>query len=264
MKIASWNVNSVKARLPAVLRWLQQSAPDVACFQEIKTPEDGFPLEAFRELGYNCAVYGQKSYNGVAILSKRPIEIVRRGLPGGNGDDHARYIEAVIPTDQGGVVRVASVYIPNGNPPDSEKFPYKLDWYERLNQHCRDLLALEEPVVLGGDYNVIPTPGDCHDPKVWEGDALYRPETRASFRRICNLGFTDAFRACHSETHRYTFWDYQAGAWQKDHGIRIDFLLLSPQATDLLKGCGIERDVRSWEKPSDHVPVVCELDARGA
>jgi exodeoxyribonuclease III len=259
VKIATWNVNSVKARLPTVIRWLRQSDPDVACFQEIKTPEDGFPFEAFQDLGYNCAVYGQKSYNGVAILSRRPIEDVRRGLPGGDGEDQARYIEAVIPMDAGGIIRIASVYVPNGNPPDSEKFPYKLQWLERLNRHLRSLIAQEEALAVAGDYNVIPTADDCHDPKAWEGDALFRPETRAAFRRICNLGLTDAFRACHAQTHCYTFWDYQAGAWQKDHGIRIDHILLSSRAADLLKGCGIERDVRSWEKPSDHVPVVCEI-----
>jgi exodeoxyribonuclease-3 len=263
MKIATWNVNSVKARLPTVLRWLRESSPDVACLQEIKTTDEGFPAGEFRDLGYNCAVYGQKSYNGVAILSKRPIEDLRRGLPGGDGGEHARYIEAVIPLDSGAIVRVASIYVPNGNPPDSEKFPYKLAWLGRLHGHIRDLLALEEPLVLAGDYNVIPTASDCHDPRVWKGDALFLPETRAAFRRLCNLGLTDAFRACHSEPHRYTFWDYQAGSWQKDHGIRIDHLLLSPQSADLLKGCAIDRDVRNWERPSDHVPVVCELGARG-
>jgi exodeoxyribonuclease-3 len=259
MKIAAWNVNSVKARLSTVTAWLQQASPDVACFQEIKTTDDGFPKDAFESLGYNCAVHGQKTYNGVAILSKRPPEDVVRGLPEGDGDDHARYIEALVPMDGGGIVRVASIYAPNGNPPDTDKFRYKLAWLERLNRHIRNLLALEEPLVLAGDYNVIPSPDDCHDPKAWEGDALFRPETRASFRRICSLGLTDAFRACHAEPHRYTFWDYQAGAWQKDHGIRIDHILLSPQAADLLSGCAIERQVRSWDKPSDHVPVICEL-----
>jgi exodeoxyribonuclease-3 len=259
IKIATWNVNSVKARLDTVKTWLTQAAPDIACLQEIKTTNEGFPADAFENLGYNCLVHGQKSYNGVAILSKRPPEDVVRGLPESEGDDHARYIEAVVPAKDGGIVRVASIYAPNGNPPDGERFAYKLAWMGRLNSHIRHLLTLEEPLLLAGDYNVIPTADDCHDPKVWEGDALFRPETRAAFRRICNLGLTDAFRACHAEPRRYTFWDYQAGAWQKDHGIRIDHILLSPLAADRLAGCAIERQVRSWEKPSDHVPVICEL-----
>jgi exodeoxyribonuclease-3 len=259
MKIAAWNVNSVKARLETVTAWLQQTTPDIACLQEIKTTDDGFPKEAFESLGYACAIHGQKSYNGVAILSRRQPEDIVRGLPGGDGDDHARYIEAVFATEGGGIVRVASIYAPNGNPPDTEKFTYKIAWLERLNRHVRALLELEEPLVLAGDYNVIPMPDDCYDPKAWEGDALFRPETCAAFRRICGLGLTDAFRACHAEPNRYTFWDYQAGAWQKDHGIRIDHILLSPQAADLLSGCAIDRHVRGWDRPSDHVPVVCEL-----
>ena len=258
MKIATWNVNSVKARLDTVRTWLAQAAPDIVCLQEIKTTDEGFPADVFEGLGYNAVVHGQKSYNGVAILSKRPPEDVVRGLPGSEGDDHARYIEAIIPGDKG-VVRVASIYAPNGNPPGTERFAYKLAWLERLNRHIARQLALEEPLVLTGDYNVIPTAEDCHDPKAWMGDALFQPEARAAFRRICNLGLTDAFRACHAEPHRYTFWDYQAGSWVKDHGIRIDHILLSPQAADRLVSCAIERHVRGWEKPSDHVPVFCEL-----
>src|SRR6266446_7612355 len=258
MKIATWNVNSVKARLDTVRTWLAQAAPEIVCLQEIKTTDEGFPADVFEGLGYNAVVHGQKSYNGVAILSKRPAEDVVRGLPEAEGDDHARYIEAVIPGDSG-VVRVASIYAPNGNPPGTERFAYKLAWLERLNRHIARLLALEEPLILTGDYNVIPTAEDCHDPRAWMGDALFQPETRAAFRRICNLGLTDAFRACHAEPHRYTFWDYQAGSWVKDHGIRIDHILLSPQAADRLVSCAIERHVRGWEKPSDHVPVFCEL-----
>ncbi len=258
MKIATWNVNSVKARLDTVRTWLAQAAPEIVCLQEIKTTDEGFPADVFEGLGYNAVVHGQKSYNGVAILSKRPAEDVVRGLPEAEGDDHARYIEAVIPGDSG-VVRVASIYAPNGNPPGTERFAYKLAWLERLNRHIARLLALEEPLILTGDYNVIPTAEDCHDPRAWMGDALFQPETRAAFRRICNLGLTDAFRACHAEPHRYTFWDYQAGSWVKDHGIRIDHILLSPQAADRLVSCAIERHVRGWEKPSDHVPVLCEL-----
>jgi exodeoxyribonuclease III len=260
MKLAAWNVNSVKIRVDAARDWLKEANPDVVCLQEIKTVDDGFPAEAFESLGYNCAVHGQKSYNGVAILSKRPMEDVTPRLPGGDGDDHARYIEAVIPGDHG-VVRVASIYAPNGNPIGTDKFKYKLAWMDRLARRAKELFALEEPVALMGDINVIPEADDCYDPKAWEGDALFQPESRAALRRIEYLGYTDAFRACHAETHQYTFWDYQAGAWNKDHGIRIDHILLSPQAADRLKGCGIDKYVRGREKPSDHVPVWCELDA---
>jgi exodeoxyribonuclease III len=259
MKIATWNVNSVKARLDAAKTWLAEEAPDVVCLQEIKTIDGGFPAELFESLGYNCAVHGQKSYNGVAILSKRPPEDVVRGLPAVEGDDQARYIEAVVPAGSGRTVRIASIYAPNGNPPASDRFAYKLAWLERLRRHARHLLNFEEPLILAGDYNVIPDPEDCHDPKAWEGDALFQPESRAAYRRIENLGLTDAFRACHAQPHCYTFWDYQAGAWAKDHGIRIDHMLMSAQAADRLVTCSIERKVRGWEKPSDHVPVVCEL-----
>ena len=258
MKIASWNVNSIKARLEPALAWVKATNPDILALQEIKCVDENFPREPFEGLGYNCAVHGQKSYNGVAILSKRPLEDITPRLPGGDGDDHSRYLEAVVAGEKG-VVRVASIYAPNGNPPGTERFAYKLAWLERLDRHIRHLLAFEEPLILTGDYNVIPTPDDCYDPVAWAGDALFQPESRAAFRRISNLGLTDAFRACHAEPHCYTFWDYQAGAWVKDHGIRIDHILLSPQATDRLVSCSIERKVRGWEKPSDHVPVVCEL-----
>ncbi len=259
MKLATWNVNSVKVRLEAAAAWLREAVPDVVCLQEIKTTDETFPAEAFERLGYNCAVHGQKTYNGVAILSKRPMEDVTPKLPGGDGDDHARYIEAVVPGDHGGIVRVASIYAPNGNPVGTDKFRYKLAWMERLAKHAQELLAFEEPVALMGDINVIPTADDCYDPRAWENDALFQPESRAALRRLEYLGFTDAFRACHAETHQYTFWDYQAGAWQKDHGIRIDHILLSPQAGDRLKGAGIDKHVRGRDKPSDHVPVWCEL-----
>ena len=258
MKLATWNVNSVKARLDAARAWLREAQPDVVCLQETKTADDAFPADAFESLGYNCAVHGQKTYNGVAILSKRPLEDVTPRLPGGNGDDHARYIEAVVPGEHG-IVRVASVYAPNGNPIGTDKFKYKLGWLERLAQRAQELLALEEPLALMGDFNVIPEDDDCYDPRAWQMDALFQPESRAAFRRVECLGFTDAFRACHAETQQYTFWDYQAGAWQKDHGIRIDHILLSPQAGDRLSGCGIDKHVRGREKPSDHVPVWCEV-----
>ncbi len=258
MKFATWNVNSVRARIETVVAWLKETQPDVACFQEIKTTDDTFPRDAFEALGYNCAVHGQKSYNGVAILSKRPLEDVRAGLPEGDGDDHARYLEAQIPTGSG-MVRVASIYAPNGNPPGTDRFAYKLNWLERLKRHATELLTYEEPLLLMGDYNIIPMPEDCYDPKAWVNDALYQPESRAAYRKLLNLGLTDAFRACHAEPHRYTFWDYQAGSWQKDHGIRIDHILLSPQAADLLQGSAIDRRVRAWEKPSDHVPIWADL-----
>src|SRR5271155_5337241 len=258
MKIATWNVNSVNARLETVLAWFREAHPDVACLQEIKCVDEKFPAEAFERLGYNVAVHGQKSYNGVAMLSKTPFEDVSRGLGGDETDDHARYIEAVIsgPTP----VRVAGIYLPNGNPVGSDKFTYKLNWMARLNAHAKGLLALEEPLVIAGDYNVIPEPADVHDPAVWLGDALYQPESRGAFRALKWLGLTDAYMAADGSPHGYTFWDYQAGAWPRDLGIRIDHLLLSPQAADRLTGVVIHRDVRGRDKPSDHVPVVAELD----
>lgn len=259
MKIATWNVNSVKARLETVTAWLKDAAPDVVALQEIKSTDDTFPRGAFEDLGYNCAVHGQKTYNGVAILSKRPMEDVTPRLPGGNGDDHARYIEAVVTGDHG-VIRVASIYAPNGNPVGTEKFPYKLAWLERLHNRAAEILSYEEPAVLMGDYNVIPTDEDCYDPAAWMSDALFQPGSKAALRRIENLGYQDAFRACDSRPGLYTFWDYQAGAWQKNNGIRIDFQMLSPQALDRLKTCTIDKRVRGWDKPSDHVPVVSEID----
>jgi exodeoxyribonuclease-3 len=259
VKIATWNVNSVRARLDTVTGWLKEAEPDVACFQEIKTTDEQFPRETFEALGYNCAVHGQKSYNGVAILSKRPLEDVTPRLPGDDADDQSRYIEAIVPGNNG-MVRVASIYAPNGNPIGTDKFQYKLAWHARLADHANALLKLEEPAALMGDYNIIPEPHDVHDPKAWMMDALFQPESRAALRRLEYLGYTDAFRACHAEPNQYTFWDYQAGAWQKNKGIRIDHILLSPQAADRLKACEIEKQVRDRDKPSDHVPVWCELD----
>jgi exodeoxyribonuclease III len=258
MKIATWNVNSIKARLEPALAWLKEAGPDVLCLQEIKTVDENFPLQAFEALGYNCAVHGQKSYNGVAILSKRPMEDVTSRLKSDDVDDHARYLEAVISGDHG-VVRVASIYAPNGNPWPGPKFDYKLAWLERLRLHAKKLLAQEEPVVLMGDYNVIPQDKDAAKPKAWVKDALFQPESRAALRRIENLGYTDAFRALHPEGGHYTFWDY-FGSWERNNGIRIDHILLSPQAADRLTSCGIDKEVRgASEKPSDHVPVYVEL-----
>jgi len=258
MRIATWNVNSINARLETVTRWFEEAQPDVACLQEIKCVDEKFPSEAFERLGYNIAVHGQKSYNGVALLSKQPLEDVRRGLPEGDGDDHARYIEAVVSGPQ--PVRVASIYLPNGNPIGTEKFAYKLAWMERLRRHAETLLALEEPLALLGDYNVIPEPRDAEFPQNWTGDALFQPQSRAAFRALKWLGLTEAFLAADGAPGAYTFWDYQAGAWQRNNGIRIDHALLSPQAADRLRGVSIHRDVRGWDKPSDHVPLVIELD----
>ena len=255
MKIATWNVNSIKARLPRVLEWLKQAGPDVALLQEIKTVDEGFPALEIEELGYNIAVAGQKSYNGVAILSKRPLEDVVTRLPGDDDDEQARYIEALT-----GDLRVASIYLPNGNPVDGPKFPYKLGWMDRLYNHAKDLLAHEEALVLGGDYNIAPTDDDVYDPAVWVDDALCRPEARARFRAILHLGYTEAYRALHPEPGAYSFWDYQKGRWQRDEGVRIDHLLLSPQAADRLEACDIDKEPRGHrEKPSDHTPVWCEL-----
>lgn len=259
MKIATWNVNSIKARLEPALAWLKEAQPDVVGFQEIKTVDENFPREPFEALGYNCAVHGQKSYNGVALLSKRPMEDVTPRLHGDDADDHARYLEAVITGDHG-VVRVASIYAPNGNPWPGPKFDYKLAWLERLRIRARKLLADEEPVVLMGDYNIIPEDQDAAKPKAWLKDALFQPESKAALRRIENLGYTDAFRALHPEGGHYTFWDY-FGSWERGNGIRIDHLLLSPQAADRLKACHIDKEVRgASEKPSDHVPIWVELN----
>jgi exodeoxyribonuclease III len=259
MRIATWNVNSVNARLETVLRWFEEAKPDVACLQEIKCVDEKFPTEAFERLGYNVAVHGQKTYNGVALLSKAPLEDVTRGLPESEGDDHARYIEAVVSGPQ--PVRVASIYLPNGNPIATDKFEYKLAWMGRLRRHARNLLALEEPFALLGDYNVIPEPRDAAFPANWEGDALFQPESRGAFRALKNLGLTEAYLQADGAPGAFTFWDYQATAWQRNNGIRIDHALLSPQAADKLTGVAIHKHVRAWDKPSDHVPLVVELDA---
>jgi exodeoxyribonuclease-3 len=260
MIVATWNINGIRARIETLLQWLKEADPDVCCLQEIKSEDDKFPAEPIEALGYNVALHGQKGFNGVAILSKRPFDEVLRGLPGDDGDAQARYIEAVIPAPRG-IVRVASVYLPNGNPPGSDRFAYKLAWMDRLSLHAHALLALEEPLVLAGDLNVIPALLDARHPANWTNDALFQPETRARFRAILHQGFTDPVRALNPTAGLYSFWDYQAGSWQKNNGIRIDFTLLSPQATDRLTSCRIDKHVRGWEKPSDHVPVVVELDA---
>lgn len=256
ISIATWNVNSVKARLDNAVAWIGETTPDVLLLQELKCMDDAFPLEAFQGLGYDCHVHGQKAYNGVALLSRLPVSDVRRGLPGDDSDVQARYIEATID----GRLRVASLYLPNGNPVGSEKYPYKLAWMDRLYDHARTLLTGDLPVVLGGDYNICPTDEDLYDPAGWADDALCRPESRARFRALLHLGYTEAFRAVNKEPNRYSFWDYQAGAWPKDNGLRIDHFLLSPVAADALHTCVIDRGPRGKEKASDHTPVICHLD----
>jgi exodeoxyribonuclease-3 len=258
MRIATWNVNSIKQRLDLALAWLAERTPDVVCMQETKCTDDAFPREPFEALGYNVTVHGQKAFNGVALLSKFPLDEVTVGLPGDHTDDHARFIEAVV-SSANGVVRVASLYLPNGNPPNTDKYSYKIGWMKRLVTYARERLTLGEPLVLAGDYNVIPDVADARNAQAWTGDALFLPPTRAQFRSLINLGLTDAVRAASDAAGLYTFWDYQAGAWQKDNGIRIDHLLLSPQAADKLIDVGIDRHVRTWEKPSDHVPVWLDL-----
>ena len=254
MKVATWNVNSIKARLPNVLTWLAGAGPDVVLLQETKTVDDAFPRLEIEDLGYNLAVHGQRSYNGVAILSKQPIEDIQAGLPGNAADEQARYLEATIAG-----IRFASIYLPNGNPAPGPKYDYKLDWMAHLLSRAETLLATETPIVLAGDYNVIPTDDDVHDAAAWHGDALIRPETRALFRRLLNLGYSDAFRVLNATPHRYSFWDYQGGAWQKDQGVRIDHLLLSPQAVDRLTAADIDQEPRGKAKASDHTPVWIEL-----
>ncbi|HSF96228.1 MAG TPA: exodeoxyribonuclease III [Thermohalobaculum sp.] len=259
MKIATFNINGIKARLPALLEWLAEAQPDVALLQEIKSVDENFPRLEIEELGYNVETHGQKSFNGVAILSKLPLEDVARGLPGDDGDEQARWIEATVAGSKG-AVRVCCLYLPNGNPAPGPKFDYKLAWMERLEARARALLASEEPALMAGDYNVIPQPRDAENPANWVTDALFLPEGRAAFRRIANLGFHDAIRETTQADHVYSFWDYQRGAWERNDGIRIDHLLLTPQAADRLAAAGVDSTVRGREKPSDHVPVWVDLD----
>ncbi len=258
MQIATWNINGVKARIDTVLAWLKEANPDVACLQEIKSADDPFPRGRFEDAGYHVETHGQKGFNGVAILSKTPLDDVTRGLPGDPNDEQARFITGLARGDgeqNGTPVRVACLYLPNGNPIGTEKFPYKLAWMERLIAYASKRLAHEEAFLLAGDYNVIPDARDLYSEKAWADDALYQPESRAALRRLESLGFTDAVRAVSDDVH-YTFWDYQAGAWQKNHGIRIDHLMMSPQLADRLIKIRVDDHVRGWEKPSDHVPVI--------
>ena len=259
MRIATWNVNSVRQRIDHLTAWLKEASPDIVCLQELKCQDDTFPKLEVEALGYNVEILGQKTFNGVALLSKFRFDEVMRGLPGDDTDDQSRFIEGVFSTPKG-AIRVASIYAPNGNPLGTEKFPYKLGFLDRLIAHSRRLLAQEEAFVLAGDYNIIPMPEDAENPAQWTGDALFQPESRAKWRELLNLGLTDAVRATTDEHGLYSFWDYQAGAWPKNNGIRIDHLLLSPVAADRLKSSAIDKHVRAWEKPSDHVPVRIDLN----
>lgn len=267
MKIASFNINGIKARVNALADWLDEAQPDVAVLQEIKSVDEAFPREMFEERGYNVETHGQKSFNGVAILSKLPLEDVRRGLPGDDNDEQARWIEATVVGKQ--AIRICGLYLPNGNPVALNddgtpvaggKYAYKLGWMERLKARAAELMAEEMPALMAGDYNIIPQAEDAKRPEAWREDALHRPESRAAFQRIVNLGFTEAFRARTRGPGHYTFWDYQAGAWNRDDGIRIDHFLLTPQAADLLRDCQIDKDIRGRERPSDHVPIWVDLD----
>jgi len=260
MKIVTFNINGIKARIDRLLDWLGRAAPDVALLQEIKSVDEAFPRGPIEDLGYSVETHGQKGFNGVAILSRLPLEDVTRRLPGDAADEQARWIEATVIGAR--PIRVAGLYLPNGNPAPGPKFDYKLAWMERMEARVRQILAAETPAVFAGDYNVIPQAEDAARPEAWTGDALYRPESRAAFHRLVNLGLTDAIRARQPDgPGPFTFWDYQAAAWERNDGIRIDHLLLTPQAADLLRAAGVDRDERAREKPSDHVPVWIDLDA---
>jgi exodeoxyribonuclease-3 len=255
MKIATYNVNGVNGRLPVLLRWLEETSPDVVCLQELKAPQEKFPEQAIKDAGYQAIWHGQKSWNGVAILAKNmEIQETRRGLPGDETDEHSRYIEAFI----NGVV-VGCLYLPNGNPAPGPKFDYKLAWFERLTQHAKQLLDRKLPVVLVGDYNVMPTELDVYKPERWLKDALFRPETRQAFKTLVDQGWTDALRKLHPNEKIYTFWDYFRNAYERDAGLRIDHFLLSPELDARLLSAGVDRNVRGWEKSSDHGPVWIEI-----
>ncbi|MEO0357588.1 MAG: exodeoxyribonuclease III [Pseudomonadota bacterium] len=258
MKIASFNINGIKARIDALCEWLKEADPDIALLQEIKSVDEAFPRSVIEDLGYQVETHGQKGFNGVAILSKHPLEDITRGLPGDDCDEQARYIEATVVGKT--AVRVCGLYLPNGNPAPGPKFDYKLDWMKRLHQRAQDLLAAEEPFLMAGDYNIIPQPEDAAKPADWVEDALHRPDARAAWRALLNLGLTDAFRSRVFGPGHYTFWDYQAGAWDRNNGIRIDHFLLSPGCADLLTDIQVDKDIRGRVKPSDHVPIWVNLD----
>lgn len=258
MKIATYNVNGVNGRLPVLLRWLNETAPDVVCLQELKAPQEKFPLEAIQDAGYNAIWHGQKSWNGVAILA-RDLEIteVSRVLPGDPEDEHSRYIEAIV-----NGITIGCLYLPNGNPAPGPKFDYKLKWFQRLQVHAKELLDSKKPVILTGDYNVMPTEIDVYKPERWVEDALFRPETRAAFKELVGQGWTDAIRKLYPDETIYTFFDYFRNAFERNAGLRIDHFLLSAKVAKRLKAGGVDRAVRGWEKTSDHCPVWIELDAK--
>ncbi len=258
VSVATWNVNSVRPRLGQLLDWLRADSPDIVLLQEIKCLNEVFPAMEVEELGYNIALHGQKTYNGVAILSKYPLDDIVRGLPGDETDVAARYIEAVVSL-KGKAMRVASVYVPNGQSVDSDKFPYKLKFLERLAEHMSELVSYGEILVVGGDYNIAPEDMDVHNPGMWQGSVLTHDEVRKRFRRLRNLGLQDAFRLCQPQAREFSWWDYRAGAFSRDDGLRIDHLLISAPAADLLAGCSIHRDMRGVEKASDHTPVIVTL-----
>ena len=255
MKIATYNVNGVNGRLPVLIRWLKETAPDIVCLQELKAPQEKFPLQAIQEAGYNAIWHGQKSWNGVAILSRgsKPEE-TQRGLPGDEEDVHSRYIEAKVND-----VIIGCLYLPNGNPAPGPKFDYKLKWFERLTEHASKLYASGNSVVLTGDYNVMPTEQDVYKPERWIDDALFRPEVRNAFHKLIGQGWTDALRKLYPNETIYTFWDYFRNAFGRNAGLRIDHFLLSPKLAKRLTDAGVDRDVRGWEKSSDHAPVWIEL-----
>ncbi|MDO5756859.1 MAG: exodeoxyribonuclease III [Rhodobacterales bacterium] len=259
MKIASFNINGIKARINALPDWLDEALPDVALLQEIKSVDEAFPREIFEDRGYRVETHGQKGFNGVAILSRLPLEDVTRGLPGDAEDEQSRWIEATVMGDR--PIRVCGLYLPNGNPAPGPKYDYKLAWMERMQARAAELLTLEEPFLMAGDYNIIPQDEDARRPEAWRKDALALPDSRAAYRRILNMGFTEAFRTRQAGPGHYTFWDYQAGAWNRGDGIRIDHFLLSPECADLLEDCQIDAEIRGYEKPSDHVPIWVRLRA---
>lgn len=255
MKIATYNVNGISSRLPVLLQWLKETSPDVACLQELKAPQEKFPESAIKDAGYHAIWHGQKSWNGVAILSKNhSIEEICRVLPGDPEDSHSRYLEAKV----NGII-IGCLYLPNGNPAPGPKFDYKLKWFDRLTLRAAELLSLKAPVILTGDFNVMPTEIDVYKPERWVNDALFRPETRAAFKRLMEQGWTDAIRTLYPNEVIYTFWDYFRNNYERNAGLRIDHFLLSPELKDKLKAAGVDRHVRGWEKTSDHGPVWIEL-----
>ncbi|MBA5724381.1 exodeoxyribonuclease III [Candidatus Liberibacter sp.] len=259
MTVATWNVNGVRARINNLVTWLKENNPDIVCLQETKTQDINFPLEPIQSLGYQIEIHGQKAFNGVAIISKYQPEEVIKGFPDDSIDEQARFIEAVFSINSQ-ILRIGSLYIPNGNPLSSPKYDYKLSWLERFSQFASKRLELEEPLILAGDYNIIPEPRDCYNPKAWEQDAVFTPEVRQTFQKLQNIGFVDAIRATSDAPHLYSFWDYKMGAWEKNKGVRIDHLMLSPEAAFFLRSAQIDKMSRGIEKPSDHVPVMVSLE----